>query len=206
VTGRDPNQSPPRRARPTSRRSGDGRGPDVAADHAVVSGSAPAAPPPRTWQGIDYGPCQVGGAEVRRLFDFAGAPTPTPGPGELGWEARADGRLVGGVLVERRGDCGLIYGPVVIEPPSAAEPMEVAAQLVAALLDHATGLQMTTLFSRPQGLDRVWVRSGFVPVPEAFLPEGLRGRPGSGLHAWRRPGTYTIAAPDAEGRGPRRRG
>jgi hypothetical protein len=124
----------------------------------------------------------------------------------LAWEAQADGRLVGGVLVERRGDFGFIHGPVVVEPPSEGGPMEVAAHLVAALLDEATGLKMTTLFTRPQGLDRVWVRSGFVPVPEAFLPDGLKGRAGTGLHAWRRPGSYTIAAPDAEGRGPRRRG
>ncbi len=165
-----------------------------------------AAPPPRTWQGITYRPCQAGAAEVRRLFDFAGAPAPPAGPGELAWEALADGRLVGGVLAERRGEHGFVSGPVVVEPPPGTEPLEVAAQLVAALLGQATELQMSTLFTRPQGLDRVWVRLGFVPVPEAFLPGALRGRPGTGLHAWRRPGTYTIAAPDAEGRGGRRRG
>jgi hypothetical protein len=141
---------------------------------------------------------------VRQLFDFAGAPAPPPGPSELAWEAVADDRLLGGALVERHGEHGFIHGPVVVEPPPGTEPLEVAGQLVAALLGEATDLRMSTLFTRPQGLDRVWVRLGFVPVPEAFLPDALRGRPGSGLHAWRRPGTYTIATPDAEGG--RRRG
>jgi hypothetical protein len=141
---------------------------------------------------------------VRRLFDFAGAPAPAPGPGELAWEALAGDRLLGGALVERRGEQGFIHGPVVVEPPADTEPLEIAGQLVAAILGEASDLAMTTLYTRPQGLDRVWVRSGFVPVPEAFLPESLRGRPGSGLHAWRRPGTYTVATPGAESA--RRRG
>jgi hypothetical protein len=29
------------------------------------------------------------------------------------------------------------------------------------------------------------VRLGFIPVPEAELPETLRGRPGIGLFGWR---------------------
>src|SRR5262249_36531276 len=188
----------------TSRRVGNAAGPDFGAGPAA--GSTSAAALPRPWQGISYSPSERGGADVRRLFDFAAAPAPTPGPGERAREARSEGRVGGGVLVERRGECGFIYGPVVVEPPTGAEPLEVAAHLVAALLEEASGLQMATLFTRPQGLDRVWVRSGFVPVPEAFLPEGLRGRPGTGLHAWRRPGTYTIAVPEAERRGPRHRG
>jgi hypothetical protein len=147
-----------------------------------------------------YRPCQAGAAGVRQLFDFAGAPVPAPTPGELGWEAVAGERIVGGVLAERLGEHGFVHGPVVVEPPAGIEPMDVAAQLVAPLLGQATELRMSTLFTRPQGLDRVWVRLGFVPVPEAFLPEPLRGRPGSGLHAWRRPGTYQVAVPDREGR------
>jgi hypothetical protein len=199
-----PHKGAPRRPRSTSRRVGNAAGPDAGATPAAGSASAPALP--RTWQGISYRSSEAGAPDVRRLFDFAGAPAPTPGPGELAWEARGDERVVGGVLVERRGECGFIYGPVVVEPPAGTEPLEVAAHLVAALLEEATGLRMVTLFTRPQGLDRVWVRSGFVPVPEAFLPEGLRGRPGTGLHAWRRPGTYTIAVPEVERRGPRHRG
>ena len=142
--------------------------------------------------------------EVRRLFQFAGAWVPAVGGGEFAWEAEAEGRLVGGVVVERQGEHGFIHGPVVIDVPANGEPLEVAAQLVAPLLAQAGAIAMSTLFARPQGLDRIWVRAGFVPVPEATLPAGLRHQPGGGLYAWRRPGTYTIAAPEAEA-GRRRR-
>ncbi len=180
----------------TSRRAADPG--DAAGRHDATASRPP--PPPRTWQGILYRPCQAGGAEARRLFDFAGAWTPPPSAGELGWEAVAEERVVGGVLVERQGEQGFVHGPVVVEPPAGAEPLEVAAQLVAPLLDEATAAGLNTLFTRPQGLDRLWVRFGFVPVPEASLPASLRGRPGTGLHAWRRPGSYTIATPDLERR------
>jgi hypothetical protein len=135
---------------------------------------------------------------VRRLFDYAGAWAPLAAAGELAWEAEAEGRLVGGVLAEREGAQAFAHGPVVVGPPAGVEPLEVAAQLVAPLLEEATGAGLDTLFTRPQGLDRVWVRFGFVPVPEAALPARFRDRPGTGLHAWRRPGSYTIATPEAE--------
>jgi hypothetical protein len=160
------------------------------------------APAPRTWQGVLYRPGQAGAADVRRLFDFAGAWAPPPGAGDLAWEAVVAERLVGGVLVERHGEQGFIHGPVVVETPSSTEPLEMAAQLVAALLAQATDLRINGLFTRPQGLDRVWVRFGLIPVPEATLPALLRGRPGTGLHAWRRPGSYTIALPEERGRRP----
>jgi hypothetical protein len=156
------------------------------------------APPPRAWQGVLYRPGQAGGVEVRRLFDFAGAWAPPPGPDELVWEAVVAERLVGGLLVERQGAQGFLHGPVVVEPPGSTEALEVAAQLVAPLLGQATELRIDSVFTRPQGLDRIWVRFGFIPVPEALLPAPLRGRPGSGLHAWRRPGSYTIALPEVE--------
>jgi len=160
---------------------------------------------PRSWQGVVYRPCQAGAAEVRQLFAFAGAWIPAEVPGELAWEAESEGRLVGGVLVETRAEHGFIHGPVVVNPPPGADPLEVAAQLVAPVLGQASDLALTTLFTRPQGLDRVWVRFGLVPMPEASLPAGLRDRPGSGLHAWRRPGTYTVPTPDSgEGRRGRR--
>ncbi len=76
----------------------------------------------------------------------------------------------------------MIHGPVVVE---SEEPLEVAARLLAAALPHVTAQRVETLFARPQGLDRVWVRFGFIPVPEADLPPPLKGRPGSGLYAWR---------------------
>jgi hypothetical protein len=65
------------------------------------------------------------------------------------------------------------------------DPLEIAGQLVAASLDHATALGAATLYARPQGLDRVWIRLGFIPVPEVALPPALAGRPGVGLYAWR---------------------
>jgi len=165
---------------------------------------APIVQEPRTWQGVVYRPCQDGAPAVRRLFQFAGALAPGPDPDELAWEAEAGGRTVGGVLCERRGAHGFIHGPVVVDPPAGAEPLEVAAQLVAPLVDAARAVPLDALFARPQGLDRVWVRLGFVPMPEAFLPPALRGRPGSGLHVWRRPGTYAVPVPDSEGEGRRR--
>lgn len=159
---------------------------------------------PRTWHGISYRPCQAGAIEVRRLFRFAGAWAPLPEAHELAWEAESEGRVLGGVLAERRGAHAFVHGPVVVEPPAGLEPIAIADQLVAALLSQARAVGLDTLFARPQGLDRVWVRAGFVPVPEATLPADLRDRPGTGLHAWRRPGTYHVATPDAEA-GRRRR-
>ena len=142
-------------------------------------------PAPRVWQGVQYRPSQTGGAEVRRLFDFAGAWAPPSGPGELVWEALTDERTVGGILVERHGADGFVHGPVVVEPPASTEPLEVAAQLVAPVLGQAAEQGVDTLFTRPQGLDRIWIRFGFIPLPESTLPPGLTGRPGAGLYAWR---------------------
>lgn len=159
---------------------------------------------PRTWQGVTFRPCQAGAGGARNLFKYAGAWIPEPAPGELAWEAEAEGRLVGGVLVERRGAHAFVHGPVVVEPPAGVEPLEVADQLLVPLLDAAAAIPLDACFTRPQGLDRLWVRRGFVPVPEASLPGGLRDRPGIGLFAWRRPGTYAISTPDPEGG--RRRG
>ncbi len=101
------------------------------------------------------------------------------GPGENG---ATDERLVGALLVERSGTTGMIHGPVVVE---SEDPLEVAAQLLAAALPHVAAARVETLFARPQGLDRVWVRLGFIPVPEADLLSAFKGRPGSGLYGWR---------------------
>ncbi len=76
----------------------------------------------------------------------------------------------------------MLHGPVVVE---GSDRIEIAAQLLAALVPQATGLGVETLFARPQGLERVWVRFGFIPVPEADLPVAFKGRPGIGLFAWR---------------------
>jgi hypothetical protein len=85
-------------------------------------------------------------------------------------------------MVERWESVGMIHGPVVVNVP---DPIEVGAHLVSALLTHSRALRPSTLFTRPQGLDRVWVRFGFVPGAEVMLPKALQGRPGIGLYVWR---------------------
>lgn len=142
---------------------------------------------------MEYRPFPPGSAEARRLFAYAAASAPPASPGEIGWgawvkavgagaEAAPEERMVGALLLERSGTAGMIHGPVVVE---SEDPVEVAAQLLASALPDATGAGVETLFARPQGLDRMWVRFGFIPVPEAELPLAFRGRPGGGLFAWR---------------------
>jgi hypothetical protein len=136
---------------------------------------------PRVWNGVEYRLLADLGP-ARELFAFAAVPWPPAADPALalgGWDAGT--RLVGAVLVERAAGAGLLHGPVAIGP----EPLEVATQLVSAAVDLAAGSKIGVLFARPQGLDRVWVRFGFIPVPEVALPEGLRGRPGAGLFAYR---------------------
>jgi N-acetylglutamate synthase-like GNAT family acetyltransferase len=86
------------------------------------------------------------------------------------------------VVAESPGRAGLVHGPVVV---TERDPLELAAHLIEAIIDHATASGVQTLFAQPQGLDRLWVRHGFIPVPEGVLPEGLSGRLGDGLYAWR---------------------
>jgi hypothetical protein len=118
---------------------------------------------------------------ARPLFDFAAAPWPAADIA-LSWGADGGERLVGAVVAERDGPAMLLHGPVVVVEK---EPLEIASQLVAAVLDHATATGVVTVFTRPQSLDRVWVRFGFIPVPESTLPPALAGREGAGLYAWR---------------------
>ena len=140
----------------------------------------------RVWQGIGYR-VVAEPVSARPLFDFAAVPWPPPTADVVGaWGAFAPApegeRLVGAVVIERGGRAMLLHGPVVT---SESTPLEIAAQLVAAALDHTSALGARTVFARPQGLDRVWVRFGFIPVPEGALPAVLAGRPGRGLFAWR---------------------
>jgi len=81
----------------------------------------------------------------------------------------------------------MLHGPVITVPHGAdPEPaVDAAADLVSRALASTEAAKIETIFARPQGLDRVWVRLGFIPVPEAELPEALRGRPGIGLFGWR---------------------
>ena len=121
------------------------------------------------------------------LFRFAGAWAPPPAGLHAGWGAWEDDRLVGALLMERAGATAMLHGPVVVAPPGmpAEEVLGVAGELTAQGLAHAGPAGIETIFARPQGLDRVWVRAGFIPVPEAELPRDLRGRPGLGLFGWR---------------------
>jgi len=142
---------------------------------------------PRVWQGLGYRPLPDT-APARPLFDFAAAPWPearaTPA---FAWGAHAvvDGgeRLVAAVVAERAERAAMLYGPVI--DAAASDAFEIAAQLVTIALDHATALGVETVFARPQGLDRVWIRYGFIPVPEGALPATLGSRTGVGLYAWR---------------------
>jgi hypothetical protein len=158
------------------------------------------------WQGTGYRPLHDTDV-ARRLFDFAAVPwpetivaetarpastvggLPQEGSGSVAfcWGAHvaapAGERLVGAIVGERAEGAMMLYGPVVSVDTDAA--LEVAAQLVAAALDHAAALGVETVFARPQGLDRIWIRYGFIPVPEGALPPALGRRQGEGLYAWR---------------------
>jgi hypothetical protein len=137
------------------------------------------------WQGVGYRPLATPDV-ARPVFDFAAVAWPERGLA-VGWgaflaPADAPERLIGAVGVEQAERAALLHGPVVTD---GEDRLEIAAQLVAAALDHATALGAQTLYTRPLGLDRVWVRFGFIPVPESTLPAALAGRPGVGLYAWR---------------------
>lgn len=158
------------------------------------------------WQGTGYRPLPDADA-ARRLFDFAAAPWPDAAPPLFCWGAHvavgtgdrsvpAGERLVGAVVAERAERAVMLYGPVIeVDTPldggellggsQSIDALDVAAQLVAAAIDHATALGVETVFARPQGLDRIWIRHGFLPVPEGALPAALGSRPGVGLYAWR---------------------
>jgi hypothetical protein len=138
------------------------------------------------WQGVGYRPL-ADAERARALFDFAAIPWPERVAFAWGaWMSAAAGeRMVGAVAAERHSTAVMLHGPVVVTGDGPDEPLEVAGQLLAAAIDHATALGGVTLYARPQGLDRVWVRFGFIPVPEVALPAALAGRPGAGLYAWR---------------------
>ena len=156
----------------------------IATEAGASTASLASATLPRADQGLAYRPLDEV-SRVRSLFDYAALSWPRLAT-LLAWGAfqpASDGEeLVGGVVAEQSGRCALLHGPVVI---STHEPLHVAAQLVGAIVDHAVAAGASTLFAQPQGLDRVWVRYGFIPVPEGTLPGALSGRAGEGLYAWR---------------------
>ncbi len=141
----------------------------------------------RTWGELAFRPLAAPWSEALELFGFAGASAPAPTGVEAGWGAWDGSRLVGALLFERSGPAALLHGPVMVAPPTTSPEavLDAAERLLAEALAHAERAAIATIFSRPQGLDRLWVRAGFIPVPEAELPGALRGRPGVGLFGWR---------------------
>jgi len=139
------------------------------------------------WGELVYRPLTAPWSAGLELFRFAGAWAPSPEQIVSGWGAWQGERVCGALLAERSGSCAMLHGPVVVAPADAPpEPaLVVATELLAGALRHAEGEGVDTLFTRPQGLDRIWVRHGFIPVPEAELPKALRRRPGVGLFGWR---------------------
>ena len=140
----------------------------------------------RPWQDLEFRPL-ADVTQARPLFDFAAVPWPDVSGLAFGWGAlpSADAAPLAAVLVERAGRAVFLHGPLVALEGHAHDPLEMAAQLLPAVLDHAAALGADTAFVRPQGLDRVWIRFGFIPVPEAALPAAFARRPGAGLYGWR---------------------
>ena len=137
--------------------------------------------------GVEYGGISTPWQDALSLFGFAGAWAPAAASLARGWGAWDGDRLTGALLAERAGSCAMLHGPVVVagaEAP-AETAIAVAGRLVADALEQLPADGVDTVFTRPQGLDRIWVRSGFIPIPEVELPRGLRGRPGVGLFGWR---------------------
>jgi hypothetical protein len=136
---------------------------------------------------LAYRPLTAPWEAALELFRFAGAWAPPPSDVVAGWGAWDAERLLGALLMERAGTAAMLHGPVVVAPPDmpAEDVLAVAGDLTARALTHAGSVGIETIFARAQSLDRVWVRAGFIPLPEAELPRGLRGRPGLGLFGWR---------------------
>jgi len=139
------------------------------------------------WDGVACRRLETPWHDALSLFSFAGAWAPPEGRVAAGWGAWDGEQLAGALLAERAGRAWLFHGPVVVAPPDAAPDgaVDVAGRLVADALGQAEADGIETVFTRPQGLDRVWVRSGFIPLPEVELPKALRDRPGLGLFGWR---------------------
>jgi hypothetical protein len=122
-------------------------------------------------------------APALSLFRFAGAWAPPAERLAAGWGAWEGERLCGALLAERAGAAAMLHGPVVVTPLDVG--IAVATRLVTEALGHAPAAGIETFFARPQGLDGIWIRFGFIPVPEVELPAALRERPGLGLFGWR---------------------
>jgi len=141
----------------------------------------------RIWDSLTFRLLADPGCEARELFGFVGAWAPAAANIAMGWGAWEGETLVGCALLERAEGAAMLHGPAIAAPPGADpdSTLDAAAGLAALALAAVEAAKIETLFARPQGLDRVWVRLGFIPVPEAELPDALRGRPGVGLFGWR---------------------
>ena len=142
---------------------------------------------PRVWDDFTLRPL-ADAMHARPLFDFAALPWPDPESVAFGWGASAGGsdELVAVALAERAGRAVLLHGPLVrIDRLGTIDPLQLASQLLRPVLDHAAALGADTAFTRPHGLDRVWIRFGFIPVPESALPAAFAGHAGAGLYGWR---------------------
>jgi hypothetical protein len=139
------------------------------------------------WAGLEHRPLSAPWQAALELFSFAGAWAPTAARIDAGWGAWAGDRLVAALLLERAQAAGMLHGPVAVAPAGTAPDavLDAMARVLGDCLAAAPGRGLATVYTRPQSLDRLWVRSGFIPVPESELPPDLRGRPGSGLYGWR---------------------
>ena len=141
---------------------------------------------PRPWEDLELRALDDT-RQARSLFDFAAVPCPDDASVAFGWGAfpSTGGVPLAVVLVERAGRAVFLHGPLVAIEGHRHDALMLAAQLLVAVIDHAAALGADTVFARPQGLDRMWIRCGFIPVPEAALPAAFRERPGAGLYGWR---------------------
>ena len=139
------------------------------------------------WDGLEHRPLTRPWQPALDLFSFAGAWAPPAGDVAAGWGAWGGDRLVAALLMERAAGAAMLHGPVAVAPagvpPDAV--LDVMGRILGECLDATPGLRVTSVYTRPQSLDPLWVRTGFIPVPESELPAELRGRPGSGLYGWR---------------------
>ena len=162
--------------------------PRAAGSTAAPGGAASldAAIRPRPWQDLELRPL-ADALQARTLFDFVAVPWPEASGLAFGWGAfpAAGGAPLAAVLVERAGRAVFLHGPLVALDGHEHDPLQIAAQLLTVTIDHAAALGADTAFARPQGLDRMWIRFGFIPVPEAALPAAFAARPGAGLYGWR---------------------
>jgi hypothetical protein len=171
------------------RRPGAARRTDARTTGSTAAGGATSledATRPRPWQDLEFRPL-ADVTQARPLFDFAALPWPDASGLAFGWGAfsvNGDTPLAV-VLVERAGRAVLLHGPLVALDGHSHDPLQIAAALVTVILEHAAAVGADTAFTRPQGLDRVWIRFGFIPVPETILPAAFAGRPGAGLYGWR---------------------